>query len=499
MVAGLLVWLSACAPLNDERLRSLDRADTAMAGEEAPAVSVTETITTQILAAELALARNQPEAASQRYAKAARLAGEPALARRATELAMRVDETARALAMAERWQALDPDSIEAHQILGVMQLEQGDVEQARATLVEGVPSDPEAREAAIGRLGALLQRQFPAQAGVAVMQGITQTYSDSPSAQLALGRLALEAGERSVAQQAVDQALSLREDWTAARLLRADILQAQQRPDAALAEMEALLVDSPDSRALRRDYARMLVQLDRPEQALAQYQRLFEAGERGPRALNITAVLAINAEAYDLAEAVLAAMREGQAGLALESWALEGDMLRTRGEYARSLATLNEGLENHPRSTDLRYGRALTRVMMGQVDRAVSELQALVDERPDDPQLLNALGYTLIDQTDRLDDGTALIEQAYDLAPDNPAIIDSMGWAAYLRGHPAEALEYLRTAHERTQDDPEIAAHLGEVLWVLGREAEARSVWEAALDNQPDHPVLRRTQERLDP
>ena len=465
MAVGLLMGLSACAPLDGDRLRLLDRADTAIATETPPAVSTAETVTTQVLAAELALSRNQPAAASQRYAEAARLSSDPALARRAAELAMRVDEPDRALAMAERWQALDPDSLEAHQILGIMQLEQGAIDQARATLVDGVPEDPKAREAAIGRLGSLLQRQFPDRTAVSVMQSLTAAYPDSPAAQLALARLALQVDELGLAQDAVDQAIALRDDWTPARLLRAELLLAQ----------------------------------DRPEAALAQYRRLFEAGERDPRLLNMAAVLAINTEAYALAEAVLEAMREGQPGLGVQSRVLEGDMLRKRGEYAQSLAVLNEGLENHPRSTDLRYARALTRLMLEQIDQAVSELEALVDEQPDEPRLLNALGYTLIDRTDRLDAGAELIERAYALAPDNPAIIDSMGWAAFLQGHPEEALEYLRTAHERALSDPEIAAHLGEVLWVLGRRDQARSVWETALESQPDHPVLRETQERLDP
>ena len=82
------------------------------------------------------------------------------------------------------------------------------------------------------------------------------------------------------------------------------------------------------------------------------------------------------------------------------------------------------------------------------------------------------------------------------LAPDDPAIIDSLGWIEYLRGNHEAALKNLRNAME-LMPDPEIAAHLGEVLWVTGNKREAQQVWQRGLQLQPDSPFIFDTIKRL--
>jgi len=89
-----------------------------------------------------------------------------------------------------------------------------------------------------------------------------------------------------------------------------------------------------------------------------------------------------------------------------------------------------------------------------------------------------------------------LIERAIAQSPDDPAIIDSMGWLLFREGDTAGALPYLQRAHDMFPD-PEVAAHLGEVLWMLGERERATAVWQAALAEHPDHAVLRETVHRL--
>jgi tetratricopeptide (TPR) repeat protein len=111
-------------------------------------------------------------------------------------------------------------------------------------------------------------------------------------------------------------------------------------------------------------------------------------------------------------------------------------------------------------------------------------------------QALNALGYTLADRTDRFDEAYDLIRRAYEQRPDDPAIIDSMGWVTYRLGRLDEAEGYLRQALEK-HFDAEIAAHLGEVLWARGRQDEARQIWHDALQRDPDHVLLKQVIERF--
>jgi tetratricopeptide (TPR) repeat protein len=110
---------------------------------------------------------------------------------------------------------------------------------------------------------------------------------------------------------------------------------------------------------------------------------------------------------------------------------------------------------------------------------------------------LNALGYTLTTRTSRYEEAYALIERALELAPDEPAILDSMGWVLFQLGRAEEAVGYLQRAWDGLPD-PEVAAHLGEVLWSLGEQQKAYSIWRDGLLQDPEHDILQETLERLD-
>ncbi len=109
---------------------------------------------------------------------------------------------------------------------------------------------------------------------------------------------------------------------------------------------------------------------------------------------------------------------------------------------------------------------------------------------------LNALGYTLADRTTRYEEARQLVEKAHQLKPDDPAILDSLGWINFRLGNMDEAERLLRQALKEFPDH-EVAAHLGEVLWTRGKQSEAREVWTEALKTQPDSPILRGTLQRL--
>ena len=133
---------------------------------------------------------------------------------------------------------------------------------------------------------------------------------------------------------------------------------------------------------------------------------------------------------------------------------------------------------------------------LNRVDEAEVRLRKVVELRPEDPQALNALGYTLVDRTTRAAEGFVLIQKAHKLAPNDSFILDSMGWALFRLGRYDEAETYLRRAMKE-RPDAEIAAHLGEVLWAKGEMAQARELWQTQLKANPDHPVLLETMHRL--
>ena len=157
---------------------------------------------------------------------------------------------------------------------------------------------------------------------------------------------------------------------------------------------------------------------------------------------------------------------------------------------------LTQALKEHPDSPELLYDAAMVAEKLDRIDVAERLLRRVVELKPDDPQALNALGYTLVDRTTRYDEGYALIDKALKLAPNDSFILDSMGWALFRLGRYGEAETYLRRAFT-ARPDAEIAAHLGEVLWAKGDRAGAQEIWQSQLKTTPDNPVLLETVRRL--
>ncbi|MEC7378404.1 MAG: tetratricopeptide repeat protein, partial [Pseudomonadota bacterium] len=124
------------------------------------------------------------------------------------------------------------------------------------------------------------------------------------------------------------------------------------------------------------------------------------------------------------------------------------------------------------------------------------DLRRIIEQEPQNAVALNALGYILTTRTDRLREARGYIEQALKLDPENPAILDSMGWVLFLEGRLDAALDYLARAWD-AYPDPEVAAHYGEALWMSGAEDQARIIWQEGLEQDGNHEVLRETIDRL--
>lgn len=167
----------------------------------------------------------------------------------------------------------------------------------------------------------------------------------------------------------------------------------------------------------------------------------------------------------------------------------EDQMLRDAKQYDEAFKVLTKGLSKFPNNGDLLYARALTAERLDRIDVHEADLRKLIQADPKNANALNALGYTLADRTTRYQEALELIEQALALKPDDPYIMDSMGWVQYRLGNLTEAKRYLKAALEK-RNDAEISAHLGEVLWVLGDRAGAESVWTRALKETPDNELL---------
>ncbi|MGB5517593.1 MAG: tetratricopeptide repeat protein, partial [Gammaproteobacteria bacterium] len=174
----------------------------------------------------------------------------------------------------------------------------------------------------------------------------------------------------------------------------------------------------------------------------------------------------------------------------------QGEILASKQRYAEALEMYSRALQQKPDDADLLYARALIAEKVDRIDITEADLLKLLSAQPENANALNALGYTLADRTERLEEARDYIKRAAELVPDDPAILDSLGWVSYRLGNMQDALKWLGMAFEKLED-AEIAAHYGEVLWKNNQKAEAEKVWNIGLENNADHPVLLETMKRL--
>ena len=170
----------------------------------------------------------------------------------------------------------------------------------------------------------------------------------------------------------------------------------------------------------------------------------------------------------------------------------EGNLLRDANQPKEAFEALEISSKAYPESSEVLYDLAMAAEKIDRLDVAETALKRVIALKPDDAQGYNALGYTLVDRTDRIEEGLKLIEKAHALSPEDAFILDSMGWAHYRLGQYTKSVEYLQRALSKRQD-PEVAAHLGEVLWKMGQHDAAQKIWREALVEAPTHPVLTAT------
>ena len=232
-----------------------------------------------------------------------------------------------------------------------------------------------------------------------------------------------------------------------------------------------------------------------PEGALVEYALVGPGSEYLPAQLRQADILISHGRGAE-ASKKLASARGAQPDYAIQLYLIEAETLAANNQSDRAWNTLQQALKQYPDDLNLLYSRAMLaekRNDLGQMER---DLRTIIQREPDNAMALNALGYTLSDRTTRYAEAKVLIQQAYDLNPDDPAVLDSLGWVNFRLGNLDEAERLLRQALERFPDQ-EVAAHLGEVLWANGKQREAKQIWGKFLKENPESPILRKTVLRL--
>jgi len=510
--------------------------------------------------AEADLKRGDCRGASENYAQAA-ADGDAQLARRATQVAMACEHLPAAWAAATRWRSLAPTDREANALYAAVALKLYRTADARAAIndfwhaeeqvaagpLPASPADAPAPGSSLpGRTRGQQQRASKSPDTFTLLGELALAGYDGQRAQgyaqralqldpkdlAALRVLARAYVMRGDAPQAVATARRAQaDDATRGGFELAEILASLDRSEEAHQQLEllraggaphaevdrrlALLAfNSGDMKEARQRFTELLsngegndaAQLyladiaardGDPEGAIAAYRRLYDSSvalSARSRAAALLLDRSARTEALALLDDYAADHPEDELDLTLA----KARLLADHGEADEGLALLSSALERHPQHPSIEYDRAVILEQSGHVHESVEALEHMLNERPDDPTLQNALGYTLADHTLELAHAEVLIRRALTVMPDNPAAIDSLGWVQFRKGDARGAAATLAHAYSLGHD-PEIAAHWGEALWVGGQQAEARRVFAAALARQPDSKPLKATIKRLIP
>ena len=267
--------------------------------------------------------------------------------------------------------------------------------------------------------------------------------------------------------------------------------------DKAERTLKALLdKDFPEMDSVHFYLGRIAEDSNRPQEAIGHYDAIAPGSQYHIQGQALAAVALAQAGQLQQALDRLHAAQEASPREYINLLVTEARLLADGGRPADAYQLLANALQKSPDDPSLLYESALLAERLGKMDVLERNLRRVIKLKPDYVQAYNALGYSLADRNERLDEANALIDKALAMAPGDAAILDSKGWVNYRRGDMWAAVEMLQKALA-LHPDPEIAAHLGEVLWRMGREAEASKVWDDALKLAPENEALNTTIKRF--
>jgi tetratricopeptide (TPR) repeat protein len=513
-----------------------------------------------LLVAEFAIRRQDYQTALDNYLEQSSILEDSGIASHTTHLAQFMQKDAQSLRAAQLWLEQEPDNLEAHNTAATLLarsrrpvqalphmsfvarsgkqanfplLLQG-FDQIAATdqsqLVQGLnelalefPEDPallltlalvntefKQYEQALGRLDSLFKVEpYQHQALLLEARILTQTEAKKPFARIKRtlktnpedSRLRLEFA-RLLTNIDIDAAreqfevLSLQSPDDADLLLSLALINREIGDNVlAVTYLEQILATGKRTDEAHYYLGRIAEEEKQLQQALANYMQIGDSRQYLAANQRIGQILVSEGQLED-SHSWFVQQRQRVPSRSEQLFGIEAEALSSEGALQASLEVLNAGIDAYPDSASLRYARSMLGQQQSDIAMMEADLRAILARDPNNATALNALGYTLADQTDRLDEAHSLISRALELDPAEPAILDSMGWVLFRKGEIDQSIDYLTRAYAAFPD-PEVAAHLGEVLWMNGDTEKARQIWQGALLKAPNHSVLQETLLRL--
>ncbi|WP_342245243.1 tetratricopeptide repeat protein [Pseudomonas sp. OTU5201] len=361
-------------------------------------------------------------------------------------------------------------------------------------LLEGVPSDDK-EIAPILLRARLLQSLKRGDEALPLLQKAIKQHPDDKRLRLTYARMLVEQGRLDEAKSEFSGLVQQFPDDDDLRYSLALVCLEGEAWNEAQVYLEELVERGSHVDSAHFNLGQVYEKRGDKDSALLEYSLVGPGNDYLPAQMRQVEIL-LESGKPDEAEARLAKARDAQPDYAIQLYLIEAESLAERQQPERAWKVIQQGLQQYPDDLNLLYTRAMLAEKRNDLTQLEKDLRFIIEREPENAMALNALGYTLADRTTRYDEAKKLVEQAHKLNPDDPAILDSLGWVNYRMGNLPEAERLLRLALEEFPDH-EVAAHLGEVLWAQGKQVEARKIWADALQKQPDSAILRDTLQRL--
>lgn len=573
----LSVLLAACAHAPQQTKEAQEkRAATAHAdaaipdpqpkkSPDLPKQELTGQMLYEFLLGEAANQRGKKDLATRIYSKLAGATRDPRVAARAASMAYESRDMEAATEAFNLWLELEPASLQAKQMLSMMLVSGGKLDEARPHLADMLAAYPDRVGHALMRIYPFFLRHPDKLAAFNLLRDLTRPYSQVAEAHWVVAQAAEAAGKHDLALEEVRMARNLQPGMEPAAVMEAQLLR-RESPQRAMDVLKKYITAYPQAGEARLYHARIMLEQKRFAESRKEFQYLLEAHPGNPDLAFAVAMLSLEMGELEQAEGQLrqaldngkkdedtvyfylgqlneakknnadalqhyrkvqngehvyaahlrVAILSAQTGNLEEAretlrqitpqnnqqrvqlLLTEAQLLREAKQLEAAYQVLAGGLEKLPNHPNLLYVAGMLADQVGKHDEFEQMMRKVIEIQPDHAQAYNALGYSLLDRNERIEEGMQLVEKANQLAPDDSAVIDSVGWGYYRLGNLSKSLEFLRRAYS-ANPDPEIAAHLGEVLWAHGDKEQAQKIWGDSLKSHPDNTVLQAVIKKFQP
>ncbi|TGG95925.1 tetratricopeptide repeat protein [Natronospirillum operosum] len=310
-----------------------------------------------------------------------------------------------------------------------------------------------------------------------VLNAGTEVYPDEPRFYLQLARTWLQVDDQVTALEVLQAGLEHSPEAPALLRFAGELAFDQGRPEAE--DLFTRLLDTPEYSAGHYYLGRLAQEDNEPERAFEHYHAISDTEWALGAMQQMIELLHASALPEVSARDLFAEQRDRFPDLIVEMTEVQGRYWYDIGNYEDAFHTFSLGLRVAPNDFYLLYMRALSAEPLDRLDDLEADLRLILDQDPDNTAALNALGYTLVDRTDRVDEAAPMIEQAYQQNPDSYAIKDSLGWLRFHQSRYDEAVEILAEALEMQgweNEDDEIVSHYIEALWASGQQDKAKDI-----------------------